>query len=128
MKGSNAFNDGFWQGYEGKDFEGVVDLGSQISIKKISIGFIQNNNSWIFFPQSVSFSVSADGVEYKSLETIQNQVSVKDAEVRTKDFATEKGCTARFIKIETKSILKCPEWHPGAGGACWLFVDEITIE
>ena len=35
---------------------------------------------------------------------------------------------ARYLKIKAKNIEYCPEWHDGAGGEAWLFVDEIIIE
>ena len=36
--------------------------------------------------------------------------------------------TTRYIKVKAESIKKCPEWHPGAGGKAWLFIDEIVVE
>jgi hypothetical protein len=32
-----------------------------------------------------------------------------------------------YIRIHAKNIAVCPEWHKGAGGKAWLFVDEIMI-
>ena len=36
--------------------------------------------------------------------------------------------TARYVKIKAQNINVCPEWHKGAGGKAWLFIDEIVIE
>jgi len=27
-----------------------------------------------------------------------------------------------------KNFGNCPEWHLGAGGKSWIFIDEITVE
>ena len=35
---------------------------------------------------------------------------------------------ARYIKVKATNIGECPEWHKGAGGKAWLFVDEIIVE
>jgi hypothetical protein len=32
------------------------------------------------------------------------------------------------IKIVAKNIKTVPEWHLGAGGKTWLFLDEIVVE
>jgi len=39
-----------------------------------------------------------------------------------------KQAKARYIKIKAANIGKCPDWHKGAGGKAWLFVDEAVIE
>jgi hypothetical protein len=35
---------------------------------------------------------------------------------------------ARFVRIKARNVGICPDWHPGAGGKAWLFVDEIVVE
>ena len=34
---------------------------------------------------------------------------------------------ARFVRVRAKNIGVCPAWHPGNGGAAWIFVDEIQV-
>jgi len=128
MRGTSAFNDGYWQGYEGKDFDGIIDLGKETDIKKISAGFLQNNGSWIFMPQSVSFSISNDGKDFTMLKDIPNDIPVKASEIIQKDFTVEMPVKTRYIKVEAKSIGMCPAGHPGEGGKAWLFTDEIIVE
>ena len=35
---------------------------------------------------------------------------------------------AKGIKIKAENYGICPDWHLGAGGKTWIFVDEITIK
>jgi hypothetical protein len=35
---------------------------------------------------------------------------------------------ARYIRVSAKNIGVCPEWHAGAGGKTWLFVDEVIVK
>lgn len=128
MRGTSAFNDGFWQGYEGKDFCGIIDLGKETPVKKITAGYLQNNGSWIFLPGSVAFYASDDGKDFRLLSEVKNEVPVKVTEVILKDFTVEKEIKTRYIKVEAKSIGKCPAGHPGEGGKAWLFTDEIIVE
>lgn len=128
MRGTSSFNDGFWQGYEEIDFSGIIDLGKETEINTISAGFLQNNGSWIFLPQSVSFSSSKDGKSFTLLGEAKNDISPKLPDIIQKDFSIAKTVTARYIKVDAKSLGICPTWHPGAGGKAWLFMDEITID
>ena len=34
----------------------------------------------------------------------------------------------RYIKVKAENYGICPDWHLGAGGKTWLFVDELTIK
>ena len=34
----------------------------------------------------------------------------------------------RYIKIIAKKLGKLPEWHLGAGGKSWIFIDEIEVK
>lgn len=33
----------------------------------------------------------------------------------------------RFIRFRVSGLLQNPDWHPSAGGACWVFVDEVVV-
>ena len=130
LKGSNEFSDKMWQGYEAKDLEAVIDMEKSESINKITVGFLQNNNAWIFMPEYIEFSISDDGINYRLIENLKNDVPQNESKVIVKDYICKpKDPTkGRFLKIHAKNIGKCPPWHAGAGGATWLFIDEISVE
>ncbi len=129
IRGSINFRDGYWQGYEENDFDAVLDLEEMVHIKSISVGFIQNTNSWIFLPRKVEFAFSADGEKYQVLDVQNPDISMKNTDALIQDFVLKAdGIEARFIRIRAENLGVCPEWHPGAGGKAWLFVDEIVVE
>jgi predicted alpha-1,2-mannosidase len=128
LKGSNNFRTGFWQGYQGQDVEAIVDLGKIEEISTISAGFLQDNRSWIWFPDYVDFSFSNDSKNFTKLKRIENDFSLKQKGSFTKEFQLNKTLKARYIKMIAKNFGDCPEWHLGAGGKSWIFIDEITIE
>ena len=35
---------------------------------------------------------------------------------------------AKYIKVTAENYGICPDWHLGAGGKTWLFVDELIIK
>lgn len=129
IRGTDDFHDGLWQGYEGEDFSGIIDLGKEKGIFKVTPRFLFNANSWIFLPIDVRISLSSDGVKYFGEKIISNDIPQKSSEIVLKDFqANFSGQKARYIKVIAESIKKCPAWHPGAGGKAWLFIDEIVVE
>ena len=129
IKGSSNFHDGLWQGFLGIDFEGIIDLGKETDISKISPSFLSSIEAWIFLPVKVEYSISVDNVNYHNVAAITNDIPLTNSDVFIKDFiASFNKEKARFIKVKATSIKKCPSWHSGAGGNCWLFIDEIVVE
>ena len=129
IRGTNDFRDGLWQGYEGVDFECVLDIGKPKEISKVTSGFFQDENSWIFLPVKVEVSLSTDNINYTASKTVLSDVPLKNPEILHKDFTVEfDKQKVRYIKIKAANIKKCPAWHPGAGGKAWLFIDEIVVD
>ncbi len=130
IKGSNEFADRMWQGYEKNDVEAIINLEKPEMINKITVGFLQFSNAWIFMPEYIEFYVSDDGDNFRLIETIKNDVLQNESKVIVKDYiCIPKDLTSgRYVKIRAKNIGKCPPWHAGAGGDTWLFIDEISVE
>ncbi len=128
-RGTTDRLDGRWLGFEGKDFEAVLDLHAIREISRVAVGCLQAQVSTIFFPKKVEISVSKDGSEYTSAGTIDTGEPKEEAEIRSNDFAIScMPVPARFIRVRVVNIGTCPKWHPGAGGKAWLFVDEIIVK
>lgn len=128
LKGSNNFRTGFWQGTQGQDVDVIVDLGIVEDISMVSAGFLQDNRSWIWYPQQVEFYSSIDGKNFIPLKTIKNTFDIRTEGSFTQQFGFTTNVNVRYIKMVAKNRGVCPEWHLGAGGDSWIFVDEITIE
>ena len=127
IKGNPNFRTGSWQGYQ-EDLNAIVDLGKVRSINSIATGFLQDVNSWIWYPTSVEYYASTDGSNYTLVEKIENGFSDEEYGSFIKDVKVEaQNIKARYIKVIAKNYGKCPSWHLGAGGQAWIFSDEITI-
>ena len=129
IRGSGNFRTGAWQGYYGVDFEAVVDLGQIQNIHEISAGFLQDQKSWVFMPLEVKFEISTDGKNYISIGKAENDIPEKQMGGIVKEF-TIKGFNkkAKYIKLTAENRKICPDWHVGAGGKAWIFIDEIVIK
>lgn len=127
IRGADNFRTGDWQGYEGKDMDVVIDLGSVKEVNHIAAGFLQDQDAWIFFPSEVVFYSSVDGKNFTEIETAKNTYKQDSQTVLLNDLYTSKKTKARYIKVLAKNPGPCPQWHPGRGNPSWIFSDEIII-
>ena len=127
--GSLDFRDGNWQGFWGNDVEIILDLGTIQEVSTISTNYYQYNNSWIFLPKEVQYSVSSDGEHYINFDSILPINPAKERgqfiEQFTSAFETIK---IRYIKIKAVNIKSVPDWHEAAGSEAWIFMDEIIVK
>lgn len=128
IRGENNFRLGGWQGYQGQNFEAVVDLGKKQKIKKIAASFLQDVGSWIWFPTEVEYAVSSNGKDYKVVCTIENTFSDKDYTSTIKDFDARGNVKTRYVRVKAGNYGTIPSWHLGVGGEAFIFIDEIIIE
>ena len=129
ITGTTAYRDGFWQGWESNDLDVIIDLEKTEQLNKVSIGFLESHQSWIFLPSQVSFSFSDDGISFESEQKI-NVVEGKQYGDPNRYSAeiVKLNIAARYVRVIAKSQRVCPRWHAGAGGKTWLFADEIVVE
>ena len=128
--GTENWRKGDWQGYQSQDFEAVVDLKEVKNITEISARFLQDSRSWILMPTKVEYYVSEDNVNFTYFGSVNNTLDPKLEENTILNFTSNetKGKKARYVKVIAKNFGKLPEWHQGAGGDAFIFVDEITIK
>ncbi len=98
-------------------------------VTKVSVSCLSANSSWIFLPQSVGVAVSGDGRKFKEAGQADYEIPKAAEETSVKELSVPLGdLKARYLKVTAKNIGKCPDWHPGAGGKAWMFIDEIIVE
>lgn len=129
MTGSKAFNDGFWQGFDGKDVEVIIDFGKPMDVTKVSAGFLQAEKSWIFLPKSIEFLSSDDNANYSVIAEINNDIPTDSSGVVIKRFEyQDEKQSFQYLKVKVNALKICPDWHGGAGKDAWTFMDEIIVE
>lgn len=128
IRASSWYNDGNWVGVEGEDLEIILDLGEEIEVSSISVGFLEAQAYWIFHPLSIAFSTSSNSIDFSAEQIITRMDLNQDDERVIEDFTTDTGnVKCRYIRIKAEGVKVCPEWHKGAGGKAWLLIDEIMV-
>jgi predicted alpha-1,2-mannosidase len=129
IRGGEDWRLGGWLGFYGTDMEAVVDLGETATLRRLAMSFLQDQNSWIFMPRSVSFEVSTDGVAWESAGAAANDVDERAEGVVLKDFGVSlDSVSARYVRINAAAPGVCPSWHKGAGNLSFIFADEFLVE
>lgn len=130
LRGGEDFRTGAWQGFQGEDMVIVVDLGEKRVIQQAGAGFLQDVRSWIWMPELVQISVSSNGKKFKSIATATHDIVSTDYDSKAiKSIqASFKPIEARYVQIRAVNFGPVPDWHPGNGGATWIFCDEVWVK
>ena len=129
LRGSSSSVDGNWQGFHQNDLDAIVDLGKSTRILKITTGFLEDTDAFVFLPTTVSFSVSEDGEKFVDIAHFDLAPPVAHHAATVKDISQDLSqVSARFVRVKAKNIGLCPDWHMGRGDKAWLMVDEILVE
>jgi predicted alpha-1,2-mannosidase len=129
LRGDENWRKGGWQGFQGQDFEAIIDLGKETTISFLGADFLQDTRSWILMPVKIDFEASNDYVTFENISSIGNALPDTVMETRIISFGGNvKPVTARYIKVKAKNYGKLPVWHPGAGSDAFIFIDEIYIK
>jgi predicted alpha-1,2-mannosidase len=142
MQADENWRKGGWQGYQAQDFECVVDLQKPMSIFQINASFLQDTRSWIVLPKDVEFWYSIDGKTWTSMGNDNPTVKPDDYTVQRWDARVRLGQSdnqpepmfiaspvlARYVKVKANNFGKLPDWHMGAGGEAFIFIDEISVD
>ena len=119
--GSEEFKTGAWLGWEELDPKLNLDLGSVAELHEVSVGVLQQDESWIWWPRKVRFSASEDGKRWTTLREVKIKPIERDhvGHVQRVAYTASRPFRARYLRIELTR-------HPAEDGRhTWTFVDEI---
>ena len=122
--GTENWRKGDWQGYQGQDFEAVIDLQKEQPIRYFYSSFLVDTGSWIFSPKKVEYYVSKDNINFELLKTLEKDYSFN---IQHYNLELKEPISIRYVKVIAYNYGKLPDWHPGKGGDSFIFIDEIVI-
>jgi hypothetical protein len=127
--GALDWRTGSWLGWQGEDVTVTVDLGEVRPVRRAGAGFLQDVRSWIWMPARIRVLISTDGSSFREVARIASPLSERDEEIARQELAADLGgAEARFVRLRAETYGTIPDWHLGAGGQAWIFVDEVLVE
>jgi predicted alpha-1,2-mannosidase len=126
--GTEKWQLGGFQGFEGVDLEAIVDLKKETDFRRVVLRTIEDQNAWIFSPIKIQVFTSHDGQNFELFSSQTPDFKPNTEGVRIRDLGIKKKGRARYIKLIAKPLNPIPAWHKGAGGKGWIFADEILID
>jgi hypothetical protein len=130
IRGDSNWRKGEWQGYQGQDFEAIVEFDETRPITEFSGTYLQDTGPWILFPKKVEYYTSTDGKNYELAAVATHDIPAEDMKAQVRDFSARLPVAreARFVKVRAYNYGKLPSWHPGAGYDAFIFVDELDFK
>ncbi len=121
---------GDWQGYQGQDVEVVMAFDEPRKINSVAANFLEDQNSWIFYPKEVSFYISNDSLHWTLLEDIPTHKSDHAEQTTITLFSTTKvdQSKVKYVKMRAKNFGPMPQWHEGRGNPTFIFLDEFEVK
>lgn len=124
---------GEWTGVQGEDL--VVELRSSTKRAgkeiEVEIGLLKDIKSWIALPSSIEVVAhfangqsSTGSIDLQSRALSEEPSTILRSLVVLK-FRKKSELTSVTIRLVNPGGM--PEWHPGKGGASFIFLDEITL-
>jgi hypothetical protein len=128
--GGPDFTTGRWQGYEDAALDAVVDLGRVSQVRSVSVGFLQDANVYILYPNEVRFEISEDGVHFRALETVRPVLAPRDPTRTTVERVTTHAAgEGRYLRVYAPNPGRALAWGSATEMIkSFLFCDEIQIE
>ncbi|MCA9001956.1 MAG: family 20 glycosylhydrolase, partial [Planctomycetes bacterium] len=130
-KATKSHLDKRWLGFQGTPVTATVDLGEAKPIQTVTLDCLEAQKSWILVPAEMRLEISTDGQEYVPVGHLGYGSAAKtDGEEHRHALSIDlhSPTQARFLRITFTPIEALPDWHPGAGGQPWIFVDELVVE
>ena len=114
--GGWTYSDNRWQGFL-SDIDVTIDLEEVQQISYIGGTFMQLIGPGVFMPRKVDIYVSEDGVDFKLVQTVWNDVATSQEELSFKEFHTICNEKARYVRYHAyRSTMRG-----------FLFLDEVVV-
>ena len=119
IRGDWTYGDGCWQGFiDGDRLDVTIDMETVTPIHSVTAAFMQVTGAEVFLPESVTISVSDDGINFTELEHRTFEVT-KEIPIQFTDISWKGNATGRYIRYQAQA---------GKVFGGWIFTDEIIVK
>jgi predicted alpha-1,2-mannosidase len=128
--GKENWRAGEWQGYQGEDVGVIMRFTRTQTIQRIAANFLEDQNSWIFYPKQVEFYYSNDSTQWTLLKKINTLKSDHELTTTISKFShtLPQPIQAKYVKMIARNFGPMPQWHEGRNNPTFIFIDELEVE
>lgn len=119
VQGTLPWKGSQWLGFDTSYVEFIVDLGQQRDVRSVELGFLDQNGSWIYLPETITVQVSRKS-SWRFKKKYKQQV---DSNKPLVDMKT----SGRYVRVIIRAMDQIPIGQEGGGYTPWTFIDEIQI-
>ncbi|NNC70293.1 MAG: chitobiase/beta-hexosaminidase C-terminal domain-containing protein [Flavobacteriaceae bacterium] len=124
-KASIDFRDPQWVGFDSIVSVNVI-FDKLTMIKSIDIGYLKDQQSWIFPPKDIELIVQTPKNTFEKLQ-FKGEVLKEMEERAMKNLNVDINKEVKSIQFTIQNVQALPEWHEGKGNKAWLFMDELIF-
>lgn len=117
-----------WIGWQGTDFELLLDLERVEHPTEICISSLNLPGSWAFYPNKIVCMVSDNGQNYRSIGQFEIDNKDKINELTHNFCISTPPGNVRYIKFKVDCTKRLPNWMVMDGDKSWTFIDEIVVK
>lgn len=114
-----------WLAWSGQNMEASLNLNDASFIESIDLGFLKNEQDWIYLPSQVEIFISLDNIHFVKVDT---QPSISEINGKYNYHYAVNKLKAQYINIIATCAPNIETGKPGEGKNAWLFSDEIEIQ
>ena len=134
IRGDVDWRKGHWVGIQGQNAELQLSANEKIKASEIQVSLLKDIRSWIAYPAAVTVSSQDRKGQWTTWErmAIEEPLGVDwsdEVEISELTFRAPNGALdCAVIKVEFENAGELLDWHLGAGGESFFFVDEVQVK
>lgn len=130
ITGTYNYRTGRWLGFYGAPLDVTIDMGESVPVDKVGFNVAVFACDGVVDMQDAEVFLSDDGVDFRPAAFVANDPISADDEftVKSHSIKLDAGAQGRYVRLVVRPLTALPQWHPLAGNASFLFVDEVTVD
>jgi hexosaminidase len=114
-----------WLAWSGQNMDASLNLNDASFIESIDLGFLKNEQDWIYLPSQVEIFISLDNIDFVKVDL---QPSISEINGKYNYHYAVNKLKAQYINIIATCAPRIEPGKPGEGNNAWLFSDEIEVK
>lgn len=122
-----SYTNGEWVGWFGDPMVVTIDMAGA-AYHEVSLGTLVLKGDDIFPPRALVAAISDDGTTFTEVGRLEIPMEGEADPDGLKSYeVTFPETTARYLRVEARTVDRIPDWHRARGKKGFLFVDEIAV-